>query len=331
MTGPHVLVVGWSSVLHGEATAGDVLAMRTVERALRAAGVRHDTAWSAVMCPPGGLALDGADPRRYSHLVFVCGPATGEAVLELHERFAHCTRIAVGVSVLDPADPAVAGFHQVIARDRPQSPPRPDLATVAPMVSADRLPPVLGIFLTGGQREYGSRRRHETVIETLRPWLGGLPAALLDLDTRLDPRDWRQPSTPEQLQAVLGRVDSVVTMRMHGLVLSLKSGVPVVALDPVDGGGKVTAQAQALDWPAVLDAGDITPGSLDRALEWCLSGNGRAAARQAAARLAWSEADALAEDTVTGLVSGQLDELILALSERPADCDTRREPSVTCV
>jgi hypothetical protein len=332
MTGPHVLVVGWSSVLHGEATAGDVLAMRTVERALRAAGVSHDTAWSAVMCPPGGLALDDADPWAYSHLVFVCGPATGQAVLELHERFAHCTRIAVGVSVLDPADPAVAGFHQVIARDRPQSPPRPDLAAVAPVAPAGHLPPVLGVFLTGGQREYGARRRHETVIETLRPWLDGLSAGLLDLDTRLDPRDWRLPTAPEHLQAVIGRLDSVVTMRMHGLVLSLRSGVPVLALDPVDGGGKVTAQAQALDWPAVLDAGDIRPDTLDRALQWCLSDNGRRAAREAAMRLERSAGDAPpADDAGEGLVRRQLEDLIDALHDRPADLDRHYEHSGTSV
>lgn len=326
MTGPRVLVVGWSSVLHGEATAGDVLAMRTVARGLRTAGVHHDTAWSAVMCPPGGLVLDDADPLLYSHLVFVCGPATGAAVLELHERFAHCTRIAVGVSVLDPSDPAVAGFHRVIARDRPHSPPRPDLAAVAPLATAapeGRLPPVLGIFLTAGQREYGARRRHETVIDTVRPWLDGLTAALLDLDTRLDPRDWRLATTPEQLLAVIGRLDAVVTMRMHGLVLALRAGVPALALDPVDGGGKVTAQAQALDWPAVLDAGDVTPSALDRSLQWCLA-EGRQAARRAASRL-WRPADdeSVAADGVAGLVGGQLEELVQALHERPAQMLTR--------
>jgi hypothetical protein len=58
-------------------------------------------------------------------------------------------------------------------------------------------------------------------------------------------------------------------MRMHGLVPSLESGMPVLARDPVDGGGKVTTQAQALDWPAVLDAGDITPDALDERPAGC--------------------------------------------------------------
>ncbi|MFI7581839.1 polysaccharide pyruvyl transferase family protein [Kocuria kalidii] len=274
------LVVGWSSVLHGEATAGDVLAMDAVADALSTAGIPHDVAWSAVMCPPGGLRLDAADPARYTHLLFVCGPATGRSIAELHERFAHCRRIAVGVSVLDPEDPVTAGFHRVIARDRPGAPGRRDLAARA----VPQLVPVLGVYLTSGQHEYGARRRHDTVRSGLEEWLGGLDAARLPLDTRLDPRDWRLPATAAQAGSVIARLDTVVTMRMHGLVLALRAGVPVLAVDPVAGGGKVTAQARAWDWPAVVGADELDGGRLDEQLRWCLSPDGRSAAGARAAK-----------------------------------------------
>jgi hypothetical protein len=66
-------------------------------------------------------------------------------------------------------------------------------------------------------------------------------------------------------------MDAVVTTRLHGLVLGLKAGVPVLAVDPVAGGGKVTAQGKALGWPVVAaeDAGDTA--LLDSRLKWCLS------------------------------------------------------------
>lgn len=278
MTDARVLVVGWPSVLHGEATAGDVLALRTVEGALSTAGIGHDTAWSPVMCPPGGLVLEDAEPGLYSHLVFVCGPAAGTPLVELHERFAHCTRVAIGVSIIDSDDPAVTGFHRIFARDRPGSPPQPDLATVAPLTPKASLPPVLGVFLTAGQREYGTRRRHDAVKGTVETWLSRVDAGRLDLDTRLDPRDWRLPASPEQLQTVIRRLDAVVTMRMHGLVLALRAGVPALALDPVKGAGKVTAQAHALGWPAVLSAAAVSESALDHQLAWCLT-EGRAVAR----------------------------------------------------
>ncbi|MEX5298479.1 polysaccharide pyruvyl transferase family protein [Kocuria sp. CPCC 205292] len=286
------LVVGWSSVLHGEATAGDVLAMDAVADALGTAGVPHDVAWSAVMCPPGGLRLDDADPADYTHLLFVCGPATGRSIAGLHERFAHCRRIAVGVSVLDPRDPVTAGFHRVIARDRPGAGARRDLAARA----VPGLVPVLGVYLTSGQHEYGARRRHDDVRAGLEEWLGRLDAARLPLDTRLDPRDWRLPATAAQAGSVIARLDTVVTMRMHGLVLALRAGVPVLAVDPVAGGGKVTAQARAWDWPAVVGADELDPARLDEQLHWCLSPAGR------------SEAGARATMTPSGFE--QLDELL---------------------
>lgn len=272
-----VLVTGWSGVLHGEATAGDVLAMQAVADALAAAGTECVTGWSAVMCPPGGLRLDDADPADFTHLVWACGPLHGSPVVETAGRFARCRRIAVGVSVLDPADAAVAAFHVVITRDSRGTGGLPDLAA-RPVVASV---PVVAVFLTHGQQEYGSRRRHDHVSDALGRWLGSRDLARLDLDTRLDPRDWRLAATPGQVESVLRRVDVVVTTRLHGLVLALKNGVPVVAVDPVLGGAKVTAQARAWDWP-VLGADSVDPASLDAALAFALSGPGRAAAARAA-------------------------------------------------
>ena len=290
--GPRVLVLGWSSVLHGEATAGDVLSMRAVERALAAAGVAVEVAWSAVMRPAGGLALDDAHPRDYTHVVWACGPLHGGPVLEVLERFAGCVRIAVGVSVLDAADPAVTGWDAVLPRDAPGTAPVLDLA--AGPASSDPVPvpgagapgalPLIGVYLAPGQREYGARRRHGEVTAVLGEWLRTTDAARLDLDTRLDPRSWRSPSSPEQVLAVLARLDAVVSQRLHGLVLALARGVPVLAVDPVAGGGKVSDQAAAWGWPAVVAAEEVGPGVLDEQLAWCLSPAGREAARAVARR-----------------------------------------------
>lgn len=72
MSGRRALVVGWSSVVHGEATAGDVLSMRAVETALRGAGVDVDLAWSPVMATApgaGGVELLQADPGAHTRSV----------------------------------------------------------------------------------------------------------------------------------------------------------------------------------------------------------------------------------------------------------------------
>jgi hypothetical protein len=151
-----ILLAGWFSFRNGEVTAGDLLALQSVSSALRAAGLRCETAWSEVF-RPGGLRLEEARRRRYSHLVFVCGPVHGEQVARLHGTFARCRRIAVGVTVIDPADPAVTGFDLLLARDSETSPPVRDLAAAAVTASASAAVPVAGVVLTTGQGEYGLR------------------------------------------------------------------------------------------------------------------------------------------------------------------------------
>ncbi len=118
-----VLLTGWFSFRDGEATAGDVLALHRVETVLRGSGTPYDVAWSPGF-RPDALHLDDVRPHDYTHLVFVCGPLHGPQVEELHRRFAHCVRIAVGTSVIDPEE-AVTGFHRVLAGTRPAArPPR---------------------------------------------------------------------------------------------------------------------------------------------------------------------------------------------------------------
>jgi hypothetical protein len=278
-----VLLTGWFSFRRGEVTAGDVLALESVRSALDAAGLRYDTVWSEVF-RPGALRLDDAFPERYSHLVFVCGPVHGEQVAGLHRRFAGCRRIAVGVTVIDPADPAVTGFDVVLARDPGPSTPVRDLATAA-VASARPVVPVTGVILTCGQGEYGDRRRHEAVTSQITGWLNLKTCAPVPLETRLDIRDWRLCATTEAFMSVLARLDIVVTTRLHGLALALSAGVPAFAVDPVAGGGKVTAQARAWRWPGLVPAEQAADQQrLDVLWDWCLSAAGRQAAQDASAR-----------------------------------------------
>jgi hypothetical protein len=273
-----LLLTGWFSFRDGEVTAGDVLAQRHVSASLDQWGIAYDTAWSPGFAP-GAMSLESADPTVYDRLLFVCGPLHGEQVVRLHHRFASSRRLAVDVTVVDPADPAVSGFHRVAARDGSASPPLPDLSTTAPVGAA---PPVVGLALTYGQKEYGSRRRHGSIGDTLTRWLHGKDCATVEADTRLAIDDVRLCTTPEQHLALLSKLDLVLTTRLHGMVLALRVGTPVIAVDPVADGAKVSAQAYALRWPALLHTDEVTPVQLDRWWSWCLSPAGRAAAARRA-------------------------------------------------
>lgn len=287
-----VLIVSWASFLHGEATAGDVLAMEAARDALGHAGLACDLAWSPVF-RPGERTLQDSPPADYTHLVFTCGPAHGWQVEQLHERYRGCRRIAVGVSVIDPGDPAVTGFDEVLARDAPGRPARRDLAAAVQVPPV----PVAAVILAGAQPEYAARGRHRRLSTQIGAWLASLDCARVPVDTRLAHADWRSPATAAQVEAVIRRADVVVTTRLHGLVLALKNGVPALAVDPVAGGAKVAAQAAAWGWPvllpgsgdpdptvpdrAELDRAELDRAELDRLWAWCRSAEGRARAGSA--------------------------------------------------
>jgi hypothetical protein len=85
-------------------------------------------------------------------------------------------------------------------------------------------------------------------------------------------------------------MDLVLTTRLHGLVLAIKHRVPVVAVDPVPGGGKLTRQAETIGWPLVV-AADADEADLERAFDFCLTDE----ARREAARCRQAALEALGE------------------------------------
>lgn len=270
-----ILVTGWFSFEDGEVTAGDLLARDSVTGWLRDAGIPHDTAVAGNFRQPCELDLRDARPSRYSHLLFVCGPAAGERVERLFARFAGCQRIAVGVSVVAGTDHVPV--DHVLARDGETAAAGvPDLSLAA----AGQPAPVVAVIRSHPQPEYGTRHRLGDAHAAIDRLLTGSGVAPVSLDTWLHPARPEVCSTPGQVESVLRRVDAVVTTRLHGLVLALKAGVPALAIDPVEGGGKISRQAAALGWPAVVGVDAMDDDAMRKRLAWCL----RAGAREEAAR-----------------------------------------------
>lgn len=274
------LVTGWFSFEHGEATAGDLLAGDAARTWLADAGWEVEVATSPAF--PDGPDWRALSPQSYDLLVFTCGPLAGWQVEELLERFEGVRRIAVDVSVTDRE---VAGrFDVVLARDH-DGPATPDIAlavTPAPL-------PVVGVINTHAQPSYGEDRA-EAAAEVVIEALGTYPAAVLDMDTRVDPRLGpleRDPRSSSELEALLRRLDVLVTSRLHGLVLGLRNGVPTVAIDVMPAGGKVTAQAAALGWTEVIGVAELTVEAIHLAVDRCRRPDARAAV--ALARAAWED------------------------------------------
>jgi hypothetical protein len=271
----YTLLTGWFSFDTAEVTAGDLLAGATVRRWLDEAAVPNRVAMAANFRRGEEVDWTAVDPAEISHVVFTCGPAAGPLVEQLVARFPTATRVLVGVSVVDGT--ARLAPDVVIERDSPaRSSPDLSLATSSPQV------PVVGVIYSHEQPEYADRQRHVKAHLLLDDLMVASDVAPVVVDTRLHPGETHLCATPAQFESVLGRLDAVVTTRLHGLVLALKAGVPALAVDPISGGGKVIRQARAVGWPAAVEVDEVTSGRLAELLAWCLTPE----ARETAARCA---------------------------------------------
>jgi hypothetical protein len=258
-----VLVAGWFSFDEVIATIGDERGADVVCGWLDELGVPYDVAWAPYL--ERGVHWRDVDPADYTHLVFTTGPAGGarRLLVELTDAFAGARRWAVNVSVVD--DGVHRLFDEVWERDAPGL-HRPDLAVAAP----DEPAPLVAVAFAPAQAEYGERAQAERVRGAIEEWLAARALPWFEVTTDL----YEKPHArrPAQVEELLRRADVVVSMRLHGLVLGLRHGRPVVACDPIAGGAKVSAQAAALGWPLVLAAEEVDAAALDDALTRCLAG-----------------------------------------------------------
>jgi hypothetical protein len=262
-----VLVTGWFSFEHMGASAGDLIARDLACRWLERAGLSYDIA----TVPPftDGINWRDADPRAYARVLFVCGPfGNGEPLLEFLERFAG-KLVGLNLTMLQSLaewNP----FQFLIERDSSRA-TNPDIVFGAhppPRV------PLVGLAQIDAQPEYRKRDLHQEADEALRRLIASREMAVVPIDTRLD-QNRTGLRTPAEVESLIARMDVVLTTRLHGMVLALKNGVPVVAIDSVAGGAKVRRQADAIGWPIVFNIDRLTDADLQRAFNYSLTPDAR--------------------------------------------------------
>jgi hypothetical protein len=281
---------------HG-ATAGDLIACDVVCRWLIEAGLKYDVAFA----PPftGGCNWREVDPRDYSHVVWICGPLgeSTEAFSRLRNRFAREPRrwIGINLSMIEPVE-AWNPFDVLLERDSS----RKARADVAFRADGERLPTIGLVQVESFAPLFPERDRQEDARAAARRLAYERPAAVVQIDTRLDVANTSGLRTPAEVETLIARMDVVVTTRLHGLALALRNGVPAVAVDPVAGGDKITAQGRAVDWPCAFAVDEASDEVMNEALTFALSEEGRARARASAERGRHS-VEALREEFVRAL------------------------------
>lgn len=267
------LLTGWFSFEDMGATAGDLISRDLVVGWLEEAGWQVEV---ALVPPfPGGVDWRSVDPAGLDLVVFVCGPfGNGEPLPPFLERFAGIPFAGINLTMLEPLD-AWNPFDLLLERDSSRR-SNPDLAFAGPPPTT----PVVGLVRIHPQPEYRERDLHVRANAALERLVAVRQVAVVPIDTRLDVPNAGGLRTADEIEALVSRMDVVLTTRLHGLVLALKNGVPALAVDPVAGGAKIGRQAAALRWGPVFPA-DASDEELVQAFDWCLTPAARARAAAA--------------------------------------------------
>jgi hypothetical protein len=268
------LVMGWFSFELYGATAGDLMAKDVVCEWLSEAGHAFDVALAHPFS--GGVDWRTVEPNQYSHLLFVCGPF-GESpdTVEFLQRFAHCRKVGINLSMLQNLN-EWNPFDLLIERDSSVA-TNPDIS----LLCRQEKVPVVGLCLVEPQKEYRSRARHHDANRALQRLIESREIAVVEIDTRLD-NNQTNLRTAAEVEALLARMDLVLTTRLHGLVLAIKNGVPPLAIDAIAGGAKVSRQARVLGWPACFSIDFVTDDDLNQAFDYCLTESAQIKARKCA-------------------------------------------------
>lgn len=272
-----ILVAGWFSFEDMGATAGDVIARDIICDWIREVNIAYDVADCSKIPFEDGVNWCQVNPQDYTDLLFVCGPfGNGWPVTELLQHFSNCRLIGINLSLMEPL--AVWNpFSLLIERDSSRK-NNPDItiAGKSPVV------PVAGIILSHKQKEYGTRSLHDSANAAIEKLLNSREVARVTIDTSLLNNEGGLRSAGE-IESLIAKMDIVITTRLHGTVLAIKNGVPVIPIDPIEGGAKISQQVAALNWPLLFNASSIDETKLTEAFHYCLTAQARSKAADCAA------------------------------------------------
>ena len=258
-----VLIAGWFSFEKMGVTAGDIIARDIVVDWLTAAGISFDIALARPF--EGGVRWNTIDPDHYSHVIFVCGPfGDGWPITEFLDKFSACRLFGLNLTMLQSLD-EWNPFDLLLERDSSVK-ARPDIT----LLDTSPKVPVVGVILAHKQLEYGKNSLHQRADETIKNFLSTKEAAVVMIDTALE-NNQGNLKTAREIESLIAKTDVVITTRLHGTVLSIKNGVPVIPIDPIYGGAKISAQVRILDWPILFNADSIDEQKLSDAFDYCLT------------------------------------------------------------
>lgn len=262
-------------------TVGDVMALYNVATRLVQQGLQPSIAWGGNLFELDPLRVDirAVPPDSVDCLVFVCGPLA-EFINVICDRFGRARKVAVGVSLIEELGTEKL-FDAVVPRDSAGMSTF-DLAVADvgwPHFRIDQRhqAPGVGVCLVGRQAEYFAADKSNTIavmIDKVRSEYR-LPAA--ELNTLIYPARPNIYCAEMELQSR----QILVTTRMHATLLSVFHRIPVISIDQIAGGAKVT-RLNAKVGVDTIQVSDAMPGQFLETLRSAISTRGESVRPSAA-------------------------------------------------
>lgn len=232
-------------------TIGDLMAIYNVALWLRPHVQKVDVGWNGNLFDlnPLCVSTDDLNKKDYDAMVYVCGPLTA-GHRNFFSQFSSIKKIAIGVSITAAANPGELVDAVYIRDSNSESNFDLALADVGyphfkahPKIRDDRI----AICLVGDQAEYGADDGYEKAANIVDRATEGYRT--VPVQTLLDP----SRPIPAGVELDLQSGSSLITTRLHGALLAIYHDVPVISVDQIKGGAKVSRLLSKLDWP-VLNA-----------------------------------------------------------------------------
>lgn len=287
------ILVTWYGSFKNNGTIGDYLAVKSLTHFLDTKKYDFDCACYKHFDGLKGniVSLDTINDKEYTVIIFCCGP-----ILKIHEnlnklftRFETITKIGIGVSLF-PKDHFnyYNPFDFVLARENGEK-TYEDIAILAPKDVQQkkhiRKVSKVGLILRNSQAEYGlenckweqansilfklahfiTKNSKKTLFKSLWYYFN---KRILLIDNHLE----TSGLTPTQIESLYNDCDIILTTRFHGAILSIRNGIPVIAIDQILSGGKVFNMVHDTGYPFVWKVNEVNPEELEKISTMLLEG-----------------------------------------------------------
>jgi len=260
------LIIGAFSDIGKNATFGDIQAKEVLISWLNENKMNFDVIDNVSNTEKQQL-IEEIDPNKYDTLIYVCGPFGKN---KIYKKFSHCLKIGLDISIINNEDYYLNdsnGLNFIIPRESP-SKTNPELAFEA---TSNKVL-VVGLCLVHFQNPIETSR-HQQVDVAVEKYFKDSGNAIIKLDTLINTPIRKNPTnitSISQFESLVRKCDVIISSRLHGLVYSLKNNIPVVAIDPKLGGGKVTKQANELGWPVIINGDNLSSEDVSLAVQKAL-------------------------------------------------------------